>query len=509
MKIGVLILAIFCQSFANGANILGVFPIPGKSHYMAGATFMKILAEAGHNVTVISPFGEKNPPKNYRDVIVESMFSRGPQMNMFDMENSNPLISAIFMTTMSTLLHPVMGSKGFQDFLAEDQHFDIVLVEQFFTNDYFKFLAWKYNAHLVLLSALDASSWTNPFVANPSPPSYIPELPTSYTTEMSFFQRVTNFIITIINEMSLYYFVLPKSDAIVHEYYPEAPSLSTIAFNNSLVFLNGDPSVGFPLPKVPNMVDVGGYHINPPKELPKDLKTLLDGSKHGVIYFSMGSNLKSANMTKFQKDTLINVFSRLKQDVLWKFEDDSLKNLPKNLHIRKWLPQQDILAHKNVKLFITHGGIFSTMEAVYHNVPLLIIPIFGDQQMNAERCRQNGFALISSLKQLNEEDFEWKIKEMLNNPKFKENVGKKSKIMKDQIVPPREKIKFWIDYVMRHNGAHHLQVAGVKLSWYQYLSLDVLAFLFVSISVIFLLIILLLRKLLKLCFKSSSKSKRE
>lgn len=40
-----------------------------------------------------------------------------------------------------------------------------------------------------------------------------------------------------------------------------------------------------------------------------------------------------------------------------------------------------LVAHKNTKLFITHSGLMSSQEAIYHGVPMLGIPIFADQFM--------------------------------------------------------------------------------------------------------------------------------
>lgn len=68
----------------------------------------------------------------------------------------------------------------------------------------------------------------------------------------------------------------------------------------------------------------------------------MDNAKHGVIYFSMGSNLKSKDIPKVIKENLLKVFGELKQTVLWKFEED-LPNTPKNVHILNWAPQQSIL----------------------------------------------------------------------------------------------------------------------------------------------------------------------
>lgn len=42
-------------------------------------------------------------------------------------------------------------------------------------------------------------------------------------------------------------------------------------------------------------------------------------------------------------DTVLNVFSKLKQKVVFKWEDDKLPNQPANVLIQKWLPQADIL----------------------------------------------------------------------------------------------------------------------------------------------------------------------
>lgn len=75
----------------------------------------------------------------------------------------------------------------------------------------------------------------------------------------------------------------------------------------------------------------------------------------------------------------IEAFRGLKQKVLWKYEDESIPNLPSNVMIRKWLPQNDVLAHKNIVLFIAHGGVFGKQEAIYHGVPMLFIPFYADQ----------------------------------------------------------------------------------------------------------------------------------
>lgn len=58
---------------ANAERILGVFPVAAYSHYALGSRLMKALAEKGHEVTIITPYREKKPPKNYREVYLEGI----------------------------------------------------------------------------------------------------------------------------------------------------------------------------------------------------------------------------------------------------------------------------------------------------------------------------------------------------------------------------------------------------------------------------------------------------
>lgn len=77
----------------------------------------------------------------------------------------------------------------------------------------------------------------------------------------------------------------------------------------------------------------------------------------------------------------------------------------------------NISAHPNVKLFITHGGLLSTTETVYHGVPIIAIPIFGDQKMNAYNAEQAGYGLTLNFKEITEETFSSVLEEILENPK--------------------------------------------------------------------------------------------
>lgn len=144
--------------------------------------------------------------------------------------------------------------------------------------------------------------------------------------------------------------------ALVEEKGKPLPTVEELYQNISMIFVNTHRSTSKPRPQMPGIINVGGAHIKPPKPLPKDLQELLDNSTNGVVLFSLGAYLQSAQMPKEKIKIFSEVFGKLKQNVLWKFEDESLADLPSNVKVQKWLPQSDILAHPNVVLFISHGG---------------------------------------------------------------------------------------------------------------------------------------------------------
>ena len=68
-----------------------------------------------------------------------------------------------------------------------------------------------------------------------------------------------------------------------------------------------------------------------------------------------------------------------------------------------------------MRLFITHGGLGSIMEAKYYGVPVLAIPIFGDQPGNVKTAVGEGWAVELEFNQLTEGKMEKALQEVLRN----------------------------------------------------------------------------------------------
>ena len=72
--------------------------------------------------------------------------------------------------------------------------------------------------------------------------------------------------------------------------------------------------------------------------------------------------------------------------------------------------------HPNCKGFLTHGGLLSTQEAVYHGVPLIGIPFVTDQENNLLKAAADGYAIKLSWDNIDENVLRHAIHSILNEP---------------------------------------------------------------------------------------------
>lgn len=168
----------------------------------------------------------------------------------------------------------------------------------------------------------------------------------------------------------------------VREYfqYDDLPYVPDIDRLSKIILVNAHYSIDFPEPAPPNLIPVGGLQIRDAKKLPKDIEHFIAGGKKGAVLFSLGTNVRSDQLGSERQHMFIEAMRKIPDyNFLWKFESDLSFDLPKNVIIRKWLPQNDILAHPKIKAFITHAGMLSTHEATWHGVPMIGLPFFADQ----------------------------------------------------------------------------------------------------------------------------------
>lgn len=108
---------------------------------------------------------------------------------------------------------------------------------------------------------------------------------------------------------------------------------------------------------------------------------------------------------------------------------EELGDIPDNFIVRNYVPQTDILRKTDV--FITHSGMNSTSEALYYEVPLVMIPLMNDQHSIAQRVKELGAGTLLDIQYLSVESLQEAVGEVLSNSDYKENAQKISRSFRD------------------------------------------------------------------------------
>ncbi|XP_028128387.1 UDP-glycosyltransferase UGT5 isoform X2 [Diabrotica virgifera virgifera] len=509
IKFIVLILSAFiiiprCDSL----NVLFMITFFGPSHFLVFKPLAEELSRRGHNVTVIvnSKISESD---HYRAIsIADDSVKPGDiiPMSLFSGTRFDQYKRATAQAEYSKMNCLRMGSNKFQNFLKENNTFDVIVAEVFNTNCFFGLMK-IYDAPIVGLSSTDLLPWMYQWYGSPENPSYIPVLFMDYSDKLSFFQRVENTLMLLFSKLVHLYSIAPTGNEYSKKYLGvDLFEGGDILYNMSLLLTNRHYTYQTPKPLSPNIIEVGGIHLDKPKKLPETLDKLVSSAPNGVILISMGSTLKGSTFPEEQRKMFLKVFSQLKYTVIWKWENDTMEGLPSNVKLHKWLPQFDLLCHPNLKLFITHGGLLGGQEAVYCGVPMLILPQFADQHLNAASLEKTGASLHIKLRSATEKSLTEAINKVLR-PEYAQNAKLLSERFKDRPMSPMDTAIYWIEYVAKYKGAPFMRTAVTDMPFYQYLLLDVIGFLFLIGAIFIYIFYFCTKRIIRLVIKTSTQSK--
>lgn len=144
-----------------------------------------------------------------------------------------------------------------------------------------------------------------------------------------------------------------------------------------------------------------------------------------TVYISMGTVVKNAdiyrNCIEVLKDTEYQVIISLGQN------HEKFMNLPQNIQVYESVDQMAVLSIADV--FITHCGMNSVSEALYYEVPLVMLPQTPEQGAVAARTKELGAGelLVSGEKS----EIITAIEKVLNHSEYKEAAISISKSFKE------------------------------------------------------------------------------
>ncbi|MCR8963947.1 glycosyltransferase [Brevibacillus halotolerans] len=164
-----------------------------------------------------------------------------------------------------------------------------------------------------------------------------------------------------------------------------------------------------------------GPSITPRLDAPSFPLDRLRAQYDKVVYISMGSILnKDIEFYKFCFEALQDIPA---QFVLASGQGTDMSSLedriPHNFIIEPYVPQLEVLQQADA--FITHAGMNSASEALYYNVPLVMIPLSSDQPLVAKQVEEFGAGITLDKSQLTPEALKSALLQVLNESAYKQH----------------------------------------------------------------------------------------
>ncbi|GBP82547.1 UDP-glucuronosyltransferase 2B4 [Eumeta japonica] len=351
---------------------------------------------------------------------------------------------------MNAYTEYILNAEELKRFIEEDNSkFDLVIAEEFFQQIFYVF-SYKYRAPLILLSTFGVGHYMNEYMGNSMEISYVPHEFFAVSGDMTVFDRLKNLAYTLYDILARRYYSLAFQNELAKSVFKnlgEIPNLEELERNASLLLINAHYSTSIVRPYVPNIVEIGGIHMDAVKNLDEDLRRLLDEAKDGAVLFSFGSVMDLSRQPRESIAEVLAALGSIAQTVILKWNsDEPLPILYGNIHPYKWIPQNDVLAHPNLRAFVTHGGLHSAMEAIHHGVPTICVPFFGDQPLNCLKSAKMGWGIALEKKNLDQNVLRTALNEILHMKSYQNRARELSVVFKDRPIDVMNSTMFWIEY---------------------------------------------------------------
>ena len=286
------------------------------------------------------------------------------------------------------------------------------------------------------------------------PLEFNPDSPQTF----SFVNRLKNFITFVILRSTISK-VLP-----IELWEKHAPQGIEYAMKPSgIALIPHDFALNYPRPFTPNVKVIGPVLPEVAKKLPNDLETFMMNKE--VVVVSFGTTL-SSHLPGFV-EMIAEALGKLPYHVLWKQVGNLPEDMASNIKVVSWFPQNDVLGHPSTKVFVTHGGLNSVLESVYHAVPMVVLPLFGDQHEQASLVARKELGISLDKKVVKSDNIARSIINVANNKEYKENVQHISELLQDRPQSPAKEGAYWVDYVLKHKGVKHLMSSAYNMPLYQ------------------------------------------
>lgn len=342
--------------------------------------------------------------------------------------------------------------------------FDLVVIDSLFSTQCFYLIPYNLSIPFISVSSALREFETGSIIA----PRFNPNVYTSFNTEMNFRKRLLSTVRYVAQHMGDIF-------SVPIENFKLAPTLTAsdvedLYWKSELFLDNTDIIFDYPKPFSPHFRQVGGLTTRPGKPLSKSLQRFFDGATHGVIIMSFGNAFE--NITDKISALLLSSLRRLPQRILVKTNIDKVDG---NVKMMTWFSLNDVCAHPNTKLLISHCDSNDYFESLYHGVPLICLPIVGDQFQIASRIEYYKMGLNLNIWKQKHDTLYIAALNVTTRPIYRKNAQKYSAVFRNRRLNPRQVAADGVEEVLQF-GSRPLKGSYLHYPWYQLLNLDVWLF---------------------------------
>lgn len=485
----VLLLLTYLCHLSNGFNVLLATMGGTKSHTVPFVALGTALRDRGHNVTLLSAFTGPAANNGLRELVPSILEAYvGNYTSEWDLigsryRNELPLSPWDAMRygweSCESILRDDMTIANIRkpipfDNESIDNHWDVAVIDGAFPECLLGILHGQ-SIPTIMLNTVALYSGSLSRQGNPSPWSITPYFGKSFTQDMNFFERVINVACLGVLEIMHWIMITGYIQPVLRKYIGNhVPDVRELVSDVPLTLQNTHYSVSESFPYLSNVVNVACLHCRSPMQLSPDLELFL---RKGFIFVSMGSSVRASGMPDSLREMFIGAFATLPYNVIWKWEGGKIDNLPSNVKIGSWWPQQELLGHSELRAFVSHGGLLSLHEAAYHGVPTLVLPVFCDHDGNAAQAEKLGYARVMNLATITINELHEGILKISQNRDntYREAAKKRSILMKDQPIEPKKLAVWSVEHIARYGG-EHLKSSTRFMGVLRYYSIDVFIF---------------------------------
>ncbi len=498
----------------ESARILAVFPTPTYSHQSVFRVYIRALAERGHDIHVIKPSTRVSYTDPLADfelrgniteidaTLSEHYFTRlVTESNVFRkrgvISDANTVTAHNYLGLVRMISDQFNLPKVKQFIERRDSyHFDLLITEAYI--DYPLVFSYLFN-NLPVIQISSGYAVAENFEtmgAVSRHPVYYPNMWRDKFRDLNVWEIINEIYMEMRLQNEFSKLVDEQDKMLKYQFGRDTPTIHELRNRVEMLFVNTHAVFDNNRPVPPSVQYLGGLHLVEEKEpsyqfqnshhpfhLGGMIKDFLDNSTRGAIYVSFGSSIITSDMDTEFLEMFLEVFDKLPYDVLWKYDGIlPISKLPLNVITQAWFDQYHVLKHPNVKAFVTQGGVQSTDEAIEALVPMIGLPMMGDQSFNTNKYVELGIGRVLDTDTVDVKQLVDAITDVAEDIHYRKQLLQVRHMIRHQMISPLQKAIWYTEHVINNKGKTWLKTKAANVTYSDYVMFYIFVP-FVTISV--------------------------